>query len=63
MFKDFISKDIGMQMYPIISLVIFVLFFTILSIKAFTHKKPYLNEMGNLPLDEKDNHEPLKESK
>jgi len=51
MFEDFISKGMGMMIYPIISLVIFVAFFVGLSIKAFIYKKPYLNEMSNLPLD------------
>lgn len=51
MFKDFIKETAGIQLYPIISLCVFVLFFVVLSIRAAMYKKAELNELSNIPLD------------
>ncbi len=51
MFKDFISDDIAVQIYPIISLVVFVLFFVALSLRAVMYSKKELQEMSSIPLD------------
>jgi hypothetical protein len=51
MFKDFIKETAGIQLYPIISLCVFVLFFVVLSIRAAMYKKSELHELSSIPLD------------
>lgn len=41
----------GVEIYPIISLLIFFLFFTALFWWVFTAKKEYINDVSNIPLD------------
>jgi hypothetical protein len=41
----------GVSIYGIISICIFVVFFTGMLVWAFTKKANYLDKMGNLPLD------------
>ena len=41
----------GVGIYGIISIVIFVVFFTAMLVWALTQKKNYLDEMGSLPLE------------
>ncbi|WP_167598679.1 CcoQ/FixQ family Cbb3-type cytochrome c oxidase assembly chaperone [Leeuwenhoekiella sp. ZYFB001] len=42
----------GVSIYPIISLLIFFLFFVALFLWVFTAKKEHINEVSNIPLDE-----------
>jgi len=42
----------GVSIYPIISLLIFFLFFVALFIWVFTAKKEHINEVSNIPLDD-----------
>ncbi|MDQ6529269.1 cbb3-type cytochrome c oxidase subunit 3 [Flavobacterium sp. LHD-85] len=42
----------GIEIYPIISLLIFFLFFVGLGIWVFSYKKEKIQEMSNIPLDE-----------
>lgn len=42
----------GVEIYPIISLVIFVTFFALIGYMVMTTPKSYIDEMSNLPLDE-----------
>ena len=51
----------GVEIYPIISLLIFFIFFTILFWWILTAKKAYIEEVSNIPLN--DNFAPLKEEK
>lgn len=44
----------GVEIYPIISLLIFFAFFAIVTYLAMTASKEYVDEMKNLPLDEDD---------
>lgn len=44
----------GVEIYPIISLFIFFVFFAIVAYMAITAKKEYIDEMKNLPLDSDD---------
>ena len=44
----------GVQIFPIISLVIFFTFFGLITYLALTAKKEYIEEMKNLPLDDDD---------
>ncbi|NEV93632.1 CcoQ/FixQ family Cbb3-type cytochrome c oxidase assembly chaperone [Psychroflexus sp. YR1-1] len=43
----------GIEIYPIISLLIFFLFFVVLFWWVFTAKKDYVNEVSQIPLDSK----------
>lgn len=40
----------GVEIYPIISLLIFFIFFTILFWWVFTAKKAHIKEVSNIPL-------------
>ena len=44
----------GVEIYPIISLIIFFVFFAIVAYMAITANKDYIEEMKNLPLDKDD---------
>lgn len=54
MFKNHLAGIDGVSIYPIISLVIFVLFFILLGIMVFKADKKYINHMENLPLEDRD---------
>ena len=41
----------GVEIYPIISLLIFFIFFVVLTWWVFSAKKDYIKEVSNLPLD------------
>ena len=41
----------GIEIFPIISLLIFFTFFVILFIWVFTAKKEYIKTVSNMPLD------------
>ncbi|MHA3789469.1 CcoQ/FixQ family Cbb3-type cytochrome c oxidase assembly chaperone [Flavobacterium hauense] len=41
----------GVEIFPIISLLIFFIFFLVLYTWVFTYKKEKIAEMSNLPLD------------
>ncbi|WP_246538959.1 CcoQ/FixQ family Cbb3-type cytochrome c oxidase assembly chaperone [Litoribacter ruber] len=43
---------IGIEIYPMISLLIFFIFFTTLILWAFYTKKEFFSGVENLPLDE-----------
>jgi len=52
----------GVGIYPLISLLIFFIFFVALFLWVITAKKEYINNVSNLPLekeDELDNSNPL----
>ncbi|AOC93275.1 MULTISPECIES: CcoQ/FixQ family Cbb3-type cytochrome c oxidase assembly chaperone [Flavobacterium] len=42
----------GIEIYPIISLLIFFFFFVGLGIWVFSYRKEKIEEMSNIPLDE-----------
>lgn len=48
----------GIELYPIISLLIFFIFFVILFVWVFTAKKNYIDTVSNIPL-ESENHDKL----
>lgn len=50
--KGHMESIIGIEIYPMISLLIFFTFFVALFLWVFTAKKEYLNTVSNLPLDE-----------
>jgi len=42
----------GVAIYPILSLLIFFIFFVVLGIWVFLYKKEKINELSQLPLNE-----------
>jgi cbb3-type cytochrome oxidase subunit 3 len=42
----------GIEIYPILSLLIFFFFFVFLGLWVFTYKKEKIKEMSQIPLDE-----------
>ncbi|TVZ25532.1 Cbb3-type cytochrome oxidase component FixQ [Gillisia sp. Hel_I_86] len=49
----------GVAIYPIISLLIFFIFFTALFWWVFTAKKKHIEEVSNIPLENDLNHQEL----
>lgn len=47
----------GIEIYPIISLLIFFLFFVGLYVWVFTYKKDKITEMSNIPFGNEDTNE------
>jgi cytochrome c oxidase cbb3-type subunit 3 len=52
MFKHYFERIEGIDFFPILSLLIFVLFFLTLLIWVFRVNKGYVQDMSNLPLKE-----------
>jgi len=50
-FVNYIEKISGIDIFGMISLVVFVLFFTVMLTWVFTTKKKVLNEISRIPLD------------
>ncbi len=50
--KHHMDTIAGIEIYPVISLVIFFSFFVGLGLWVFTYKKEKINELSNLPLNE-----------
>jgi cytochrome c oxidase cbb3-type subunit IV len=59
MFKHYFERIIGIEVYPIISLLLFVLFFLGLLIWVFRADKKYINEMSHVPLSDPNEDESL----
>jgi len=49
--KGYMDSIEGIEIYPIISLIIFFTFFVVLFLWVFTAKKEYIKTVSNLPLD------------
>ncbi|SFZ92570.1 hypothetical protein SAMN05428642_102802 [Flaviramulus basaltis] len=49
--KNYMDSIAGIEIYPIISLLIFFIFFVVLFLWVFTAKKDYIKTVSNLPLD------------
>ena len=49
--KNHMDSIAGIEIYPIISLLIFFTFFVALFYWVFTAKKDYIKTVSNLPLD------------
>ena len=45
----------GVEIYPIISLLIFFVFFVALAVWVLSAKKQYIKEVSNIPLEEDTN--------
>ncbi len=53
-FNYYLEKIAGIEIYPLISLILFVVFFLVVSYLAFSASKESIEYMENLPLDKKD---------
>jgi len=51
MYKELLQSIEGISLYPIISLIAFVLFFAIILIWMFKVDKNYIKKMENLPFE------------
>ncbi len=50
-----LSKIQGIELYPIISLLIFFIFFIVMAYFVFNLDKGYISDMKNMPLEEDEN--------
>ncbi len=57
MVRDVLQSLEGIELYPIISLIIFVSFFAALIIWMIKVDKKYIKKMKNLPLEKEDESE------
>jgi len=55
MYKYFIKEMAGIEIYPLISLSIFFLFFIALMVYVFTIKKSSILEVKQIPLEDSEN--------
>ncbi|WP_369047589.1 CcoQ/FixQ family Cbb3-type cytochrome c oxidase assembly chaperone [Tenacibaculum sp. UWU-22] len=49
--KNYMESITGVEIYPMISLIIFFTFFVVLFWWVFTAKKEHIKEVSSLPLD------------
>ncbi|WP_397363049.1 CcoQ/FixQ family Cbb3-type cytochrome c oxidase assembly chaperone [Olleya sp. R77988] len=49
--KKHLESIVGIEIYPILSLLIFFAFFVILFWWVFTAKKDYITKVSNIPLE------------
>ena len=52
-FINYLESISGISIYPMISLMIFFIFFMLLGVRVYLMDKKVVDEIGNLPLDEK----------
>lgn len=50
--KHHMDSIAGIEVYPVISLIIFFSFFMLLGLWVFTYKKEKINELSNIPFNE-----------
>ncbi len=49
--RQFLENMTGLSIYPMISLVFFIVTFTVAVVRAYTLSKQTVSEMGELPLE------------
>ncbi|MEO8514826.1 MAG: cbb3-type cytochrome c oxidase subunit 3 [Ignavibacteria bacterium] len=52
MYKQVLEQIAGIDIYPVISLIIFFVFFLLMLGWVFTLNKKYISKMENLPLED-----------
>jgi cbb3-type cytochrome oxidase subunit 3 len=52
MYKQILENIAGIEIYPVITLIIFFVFFLLVLGWIFTLNKKYITRMENIPLDE-----------
>ncbi|MFA3782305.1 cbb3-type cytochrome c oxidase subunit 3 [Melioribacteraceae bacterium 4301-Me] len=62
MFNNYLTSIEGVSIYPVISLVLFFVIFSVIVIWALKLDKKYINKMESLPLENKKNIETKNES-
>jgi hypothetical protein len=50
-FSQYLEKITGVGVYPMVSLLLFVFFFTVVTIIVFKQNKAEIDHIENLPLD------------
>jgi hypothetical protein len=50
-FINYLSTIAGVEIYPLVSLFIFVFFFAVLIVYVIKSDKAYIDKMSDLPLD------------
>ncbi|NNG26954.1 MAG: cbb3-type cytochrome c oxidase subunit 3 [Ignavibacteriaceae bacterium] len=55
MIRDLLQSIEGVEIYPLISLIVFVVFFVVILVWMLRIDKNYIKEMGQLPLDSNSN--------
>ena len=50
--KGYVSNIDGIEIYPIISFIIFFVFFLAVTYFVITAKKSYIEELSNIPLED-----------
>ena len=50
--KGYVSSIDGIEIYPIISFIIFFVFFMLVTFYVITSKKNYIDELINLPFED-----------
>jgi cbb3-type cytochrome oxidase subunit 3 len=55
MYKHFLKEMSGIEIYPLVSLSIFFLFFIALIVYVFTMKKSNITELKHIPLEDSEN--------
>ena len=58
MFRQFIDKVAGSEVYLITSLWIFLIFFILVGVMLFTMRKDHIQHMSELPLQDDTNEQP-----
>ncbi len=53
-FINYLSEIVNVEIYPLISLIIFVLFFVALIIYVIKSDKNYIKKMSDMPLENND---------
>lgn len=53
-FRTYLENIIDIQIYPLISLILFVVFFVLISFWAFGSSDSSINRMKNIPFDEEE---------
>jgi cbb3-type cytochrome oxidase subunit 3 len=54
-FKNYLESITGIGIYPLISLIVFVVFFGLVTLYVMKGSKKHFEELSNLPINENDN--------
>ena len=54
-FRNYVESIADVGVYPMVSLLIFFIFFTLLAVWAFRANRKYIDHMKNIPLGTDDN--------
>ena len=55
MIRNYLQSIEGVEIYPLISLLVFVIFFVVILVWMLKVDKNYINKMEKLPLDSNNN--------